>query len=439
MSKRILDVLIVCWLAALVALWATGGWELDVLGVHITSHRAGSLLSVLSGLVALRIALAAGAVGTLTIVGSTVAALGAAELFLRWLDPAAAYDRLPQIVRPSATYGWELVPGASGVGYLGERIVIDAAGRRDEAPAPTSTQRVALVGDSFTFGMGVELGDTYGKQLERMLRAGDREAHVVSFGVAAYQLWQHVRVIENRVGDIHPSLVVLQLFYDDLLQPSPPDPPVGRNPFDEVTPDEFRGSRLWNLAKNNYRVVSARYRHLAGADYLSGIDERRAAIGPDGMWRDHYHVQIGALDHDTTAAVRQELERIAQWSSRRATPVVAVLIPDASQLHDVQRQGVNRYLAQELARLEIPFLDFTPIFEADSDPRSLYLLPFDAHTSPKANGLIAQGIARVQIVRHSRAADGVHGPGTGSASALPGQGGMVTPMQVSGPSVVDRN
>ena len=34
-----------------------------------------------------------------------------------------------------------------------------------------ATKTVAVVGDSFTFGMGVDLEDTYGKQLEQRLRS----------------------------------------------------------------------------------------------------------------------------------------------------------------------------------------------------------------------------------------------------------------------------
>ena len=41
----------------------------------------------------------------------------------------------------------------------------------------------------------------------------------------------------------------------------------------------------------------------------------------------------------------------------------------------------------------IPFLDITPNFEKQPDPRELYLFPLDAHTSAKGNNIVAGEVA----------------------------------------------
>jgi hypothetical protein len=375
--------------------WLTGGWELTFAGVHITSHHASSLLIAFGCLALIRVALTLGVIGSVIVGASTALALGAGELLVRWLAPMPATHRLIEIHRPSEVYGWELNPGVSGHGLLGERIDINSAGLRDVEHAPEShgAFRIALVGDSFTFGMGVDLEDTYGKQLEQRLRSAGKPAEVASFGVVAYQLWQLVRVLQNKVAEFHPDLVVIAFFYDDLTQPSPPDGPLARNPFATTEPSEYTDSELLNLARNAYRAVSARFRYLNGAPYLRKIDERRGLIGPGSKYDLYYRAQAGLLDETTYASARRDFETISAWSKTNATPVLAVLIPDSSQLGHPDREAANRFFAAELARVGIPFHDLTPALERDPDPRTLYLFPVDAHTTPKANGLIADEIA----------------------------------------------
>jgi hypothetical protein len=55
-------------------------------------------------------------------------------------------------------------------------------------------------------------------------------------------------------------------------------------------------------------------------------------------------------------------------------------------------QTVNRIVERMCASLGVPFLDVTPMLEADGDPASLYLFPIDAHNSPKGLTIIAKAI-----------------------------------------------
>jgi lysophospholipase L1-like esterase len=72
--------------------------------------------------------------------------------------------------------------------------------------------------------------------------------------------------------------------------------------------------------------------------------------------------------------------------------VLVVLIPDAAQMHEPERQEVNLFVAQTCKDIGVPFVDVTKRFEKEEDPRTLYLFPLDAHTSPKGHRLIADSI-----------------------------------------------
>ena len=79
------------------------------------------------------------------------------------------------------------------------------------------------------------------------------------------------------------------------------------------------------------------------------------------------------------------------YVSKRERNIV-VLIPDAAQLHEPERQAVNRFVAKTCREIGVPFVDVTKKLEKEEDPRTLYLFPFDAHTSPKGHRLIAESI-----------------------------------------------
>ena len=80
--------------------------------------------------------------------------------------------------------------------------------------APTPTQhRVALVGDSFTFGLEVPYEGTWGAQLEHLLGA---PYHVLNFGVDGYGVDQAYLRYRRDVAPWHPQFVILGIIDDDL-------------------------------------------------------------------------------------------------------------------------------------------------------------------------------------------------------------------------------
>src|SRR4029079_4452739 len=81
---------------------------------------------------------------------------------------------LGEIVRPSHARDvvYELKPGVDTCFY-GARTATNTEGLRAPRsytrPKPAGTWRVVLLGDSYAFGRGVEIADTFGARLERAL------------------------------------------------------------------------------------------------------------------------------------------------------------------------------------------------------------------------------------------------------------------------------
>ncbi|MDG1984744.1 MAG: GDSL-type esterase/lipase family protein [Planctomycetota bacterium] len=93
--------------------------------------------------------------------------------------------------------------------------------------------RVVCLGDSFTFGWGVEDGETYPVQLEANLknllaartasqvapsgpRRSARDAEVLNVGLPGYNTWQEHRLYEKLVRPMAPDVVVLGWYLNDL-------------------------------------------------------------------------------------------------------------------------------------------------------------------------------------------------------------------------------
>lgn len=385
------DLALLLVLAAMAALLISGGYTLELGGWQISSHRLDPLLRLLLILAILRLWLAVGWKNLLLVGISTGLALLAGEFMVRLLNPPLAQPNMVQIHRPSAQLDWELVPEASGVGVLGETIRINQAGFRDRPhplEKPEGAWRIAVMGDSFTFAMGVDLEQSFHQVLAANLAESYPSTEILAFGVAGYQLWQHLALLRHRVLDYQPDVVVLALFLDDIERPRSPVGQAGwapHNPFVELLPPLENPSRLWTLLGNINRLLEVRYRYQRGADHLKGIEARRTAV--DEFYQ---QVQFGKLPPQNYQDFADTLASFVSEVRSSGARCLLAYIPDASQLHQPRRQDINARIDALARELEVGFVDFTPSFESVEDPAALYLFPLDAHTSATGHRLMAQ-------------------------------------------------
>lgn len=84
-----------------------------------------------------------------------------------------------------------------------------AALRGKEEYLPTSSQTVLAIGDSTTFGLGVDDSETWPAQLQALLRQASPDAQVLNAGVTGYSLLQSFIYLENHGFGFSPETVVL--------------------------------------------------------------------------------------------------------------------------------------------------------------------------------------------------------------------------------------
>lgn len=149
----------------------------------------------------------------------------------------------------SARYGWRMLPDQHGWSRDYDiPEVINAWGYRDERdwdPPRTDAEgravndpglfRVAVLGNSMTYGTSVAVEDTWPRELEALLdaelerRADARDALVMNFAVQGYTFEQMARVYDDQIRAWRPDLLIWPLIPPDVrpMRPARDDAEYG--------------------------------------------------------------------------------------------------------------------------------------------------------------------------------------------------------------------
>ncbi|MFQ5601143.1 MAG: SGNH/GDSL hydrolase family protein, partial [Candidatus Krumholzibacteriia bacterium] len=148
---------------------------------------------------------------TLLAITSTAFAFMAAEAMARLLWQPGGQQ---PVIRVDPVYGWALRAGTSlhsvdtdrGLDY---RIRVNSLGFRDpdrSVEARSDARRVLFIGDSMTFGTGVEVGERCSDQLDARLGPG---VEVLNAGVGGWGTDQEFLYLCHEGFDLKPDAVVL--------------------------------------------------------------------------------------------------------------------------------------------------------------------------------------------------------------------------------------
>ena len=142
--------------------------------------------------------------------GATAIALLLGEVVIRAMGLAPAFTSVPfgeYVVSDDPELLWELRPGADGVNELGLR--------GPPLANPPAQLRVALLGDSVAYGLGLQGDETIAVRLQAHLREAGLDAEVLNLGVAGYNTCQEARRLERLQPVIHADAVVLVFCLND--------------------------------------------------------------------------------------------------------------------------------------------------------------------------------------------------------------------------------
>ncbi len=163
----------------------------------------------------------------ITVLLGLAVSLGAVELFLRYHDRQIAHSEHmePGLIGYDAELGWQLTPGWSGAHHHYDYEVeydIDANGFRVDPHAETTGPRVAVLGDSFTFGLGVANDETF---VSRLNAENETRQNYLNLSVPGYSTDQELLLFRKTAESIKPEVVLLVVYLaNDLFDNKRPFP-----------------------------------------------------------------------------------------------------------------------------------------------------------------------------------------------------------------------
>lgn len=264
-------------------------------------------------------------------------------------------------------------------------VSINSAGIRDrEYPPvpPSGTVRVIGLGDSQTFGNGLDIADTWPKQLERELLESGGSWEVLNCGVPATDTWQH-SILFDRLNEMyHPDWLVLAFYVNDPA-PSYRLPPTGSG---EVT--NSTSKRAAYLMKRS--ALISYLHHSAKA--------LRGAMRPSSGSLRELHRLTGEEDATVEKGWRQaeaSLEEIREKCARAGIRFITFALPRRDQVDGtIEGRAYNERIADICRRHSISLVDMLPLLQEayNSSGRQLFI-PWDGHNSALANAEIARRLA----------------------------------------------
>lgn len=352
----------------------------------------------------------------LAIAGLAIGLLGC-EVIVRLVRPQTVLLWRPGPFIADGEGAFRLRPGHRGT--LTNRteftndIRINAAGTRGpELGVPGEDCSILTLGDSFTFGTGVEDDEVFGSRLVDLLRDRGLATRHINGGMPAVGVPQEVRWLERHGLETHPNLVLLAIFIGNDLRDATADYAAWRVYRGQLAPE----GTGWGLKEWLYH-----YSHL----YLlvksatpSALQRRlRAALGRGEPWSSRsarqafeiYRHEVTPLTREGLETTASALDRLLDLGTEHGFDVFATLVPDRAQVDPSRWRAVlrqleleagehdpqvpNRHLRRLLEDRRIPVLDLTDPLAAAIEQGDAVYFPIDQHWTTTGHDLAARRLS----------------------------------------------
>ena len=282
--------------------------------------------------------------------------------------------------------------GRLEAGWLDDRgcveVKINEFGLRERADIRPDNKaagecRIVCIGDSFTFGWGIPVEQSWVRLLENDLRATHGNVRTVNCGASGALTVDEYEVgLRTRFGQFQPDLVVVSIYMNDLI-PSHGLCVLGAQPK----------KTGWLLLDYYAAATSPSPLDLdPKADWVGAtlglprdVGESMGVYGPDkpfeGMW--------------SQGSPQRALAAMSEWCKDHNCKLAIVLWPFLQGLGEGRFypfEGVHTLVAEHCAQLGLPVLDLLPTLRTEAAEK-LWVTPADMHANPRAQQLVEPQIA----------------------------------------------
>lgn len=257
--------------------------------------------------------------------------------------------------------------------------------------------RLAFIGDSHTFGFGVEIHQTFAEQLIDRLhrRYPGKKFEALNFGANGYNSVQELQVVKDYVLDLSPDLAIITVSSNDhepALRVTSNGKLKGENPNDLQDDEEGRGSIVRDSLA--YLTVESKLMLFVAMSYKRMTHESRSGKAKNQellpvsskKWLTQFPpAQPSARLMET---VFQPLNEMLSLFEDRSTPVI---LASFNALRDYN-ELVN-LLSSQYRSPHVDLLNLLQDANSWQEVQQKYGLGWDSHLKPSAHRLWADGLA----------------------------------------------
>jgi hypothetical protein len=304
--------------------------------------------------------------------------LGAAgELLLRSIGPKSDPQRLG-IKLENSVRRYGLRPNVLST-QVGVEVETNSLGFRErEYPVErvSGVHRIAVLGDSYTFGVGAEFADIYSKRLEARLNRSSGRFEVINFGVGGYNTVMELATWREQAARFKPDLVILGYVLNDTQQPDSGLTPRGKAPS------------LLNTLHHQGKVHSMLYRYVAPKiGGVFALFNARYAIG-------NTKEMTRAFDDDAPGwiASRQAMLELAAEVRASGADFMVVVFPMLLDFTSYPLRPLHEKIVRFCRENGIDAIDLLPRLELENASDLAVFL--DGHPNGRAHAIFAEEIHR---------------------------------------------
>ena len=232
--------------------------------------------------------------------------------------------------------------------------------------------RIAVIGDSITFGQGIDVEQRFTNILEKHLNAHDSKYtyEVLNFGRRGAETVDEVKFLTHPVLEIKPDFVLLQWFHNDVegsekaMRPAP----YRLIPSNFLTSVLQRNSLIFHLLNQHWITLQWR-------------------LGWLQSYADYMRTRFGDPDSPPSRAAKVELEKFLSICKKSNIPVGVLLFNPDSTFSFLADRVLDQCKKEAILCLDLgrTFAQHPPDWASTLDP----------HPGPSANQLIAARLLQI--------------------------------------------
>jgi hypothetical protein len=340
------------------------------------------------------------------LLGSCLIVVIIAEFALRLSKIAwePQYDNRVKITQKSknSIIGYELIPNFEGKA-IGGYVSINSFGLRGPEVSmkkQNGVTRIAVLGDSWAFGWGVDQNEVFTSLLEKKLNQFSKKGkfEVINFSLFGYNLQQEEEILREKVISFEPDIVIFAFNINDLQG-------LKLKPLEDFRRGEERSSKNKNNhGKNNYlkeltynafhfiEETGNEHSHLFRLldTTLRGLAIRLHFEKPG---KEYYFKQFYEDGTQEITFLQDAFSRISEIAHERNFKVCIVYCPWMNELaQDNPYKEVFEKIKNEAEKRDLMTLNLFPFYKGQ-DVHKLRISNIDGHPTALGHKIAADGIS----------------------------------------------